>query len=673
MLGPSQTRLPEAGGYGGPGRAIGRDALRLLAGLFGAWADLRAEPTQRPRFVRRARQYQWRLRRVLERGQQCGCDKTANFCTALLKLWPALVDLRDRARASSRRTTRPSKRSARPCSGARAASARRAPPGNRFVERLLSVAATCKQHDRSLLAYLTAVCTAAQRGQPIPSLLPAPPTALHYLSRSGGVNAYKGSTTGSGPPNTQLLGMYRPNCAVTVGSPSDGPRAAERSRRTDRLDWRAPGAHVEPSDAGGHRSMASPQPTRLLTINVGSSSLKAVLYRVGPAETVEVRVAAERIGIPNSSLRVADAQGAVLLERSDALPGPRCRAGRVCSPGSGPQRLDDGLCAIGQRIVQGGSQYSAPTLITDTRARGSAVAGVRSTRSTCRRRSSVDRGAFGAPIRALPQVACFDTAFHRQMPRVAQMYALPRDLWDAGVRRYGFHGLSYEYILQELRALDGAAARRPRDRRPPGQRREHGRRAPRRRRRHDDGLHADRRPGDGHAHRRPRSGRAALPARSRGLDAAALSRLVNKQAGLLGVSGTQRRHAGPARARGDGSARRRGGRAVLLPGAEVPRRAGRRARRAGHAGLHRRASASTSRRDPRAHLRRPGATWACEIDAARNAAHAPIISSDASRVVVRVMPTDEDLMIARHTYRLIAEEGAACRPRMSSTSASPAR
>ncbi len=49
--------------------------------------------------------------------------------------------------------------------------------GNAFVTRLLSVAATCKQHDRSLLAYLTAVCTAAQRGQPIPSLLPAPPTA----------------------------------------------------------------------------------------------------------------------------------------------------------------------------------------------------------------------------------------------------------------------------------------------------------------------------------------------------------------------------------------------------------------------------------------------------------------------------------------------------------------
>ena len=75
---------------GGPGRAVGRDARRLLAGLFAAWPDLRADPAQRPQFIRRAHQYQWRLRRVLETDQQGGCDKTANFCTALLKLWAAL-------------------------------------------------------------------------------------------------------------------------------------------------------------------------------------------------------------------------------------------------------------------------------------------------------------------------------------------------------------------------------------------------------------------------------------------------------------------------------------------------------------------------------------------------------------------------------------------------------
>src|SRR4051812_21206550 len=163
--------------YGGPGRAIGRDALRLLAGLFGAWADLRADPTQRPRFVRRARHYQWRLRRVLERGQQCGCAKTANFCTALLKLWPALwtfvtVPGIEPTNNAAEQALRPAVLWRKGSFGTQCAA------GNRFVARLLSVAATCKQHDRSLLAYVTAVCTAAQRGQPLPSLLPAPPTVL---------------------------------------------------------------------------------------------------------------------------------------------------------------------------------------------------------------------------------------------------------------------------------------------------------------------------------------------------------------------------------------------------------------------------------------------------------------------------------------------------------------
>ena len=163
--------------YGGPGRAIGQDALRLLAGLFGAWADLRADPTQRPRFVRRARQYQWRFRRLLETGQQCGCDKTANFCTAVLKLWPALwtfvtVPGVEPTNNAAEQALRPAVLWRKGSFGTQSAA------GNRFVERLLSVAATCRQQDRSLLAYLIAVCTAVQTGHPIPSLLPAPPTPL---------------------------------------------------------------------------------------------------------------------------------------------------------------------------------------------------------------------------------------------------------------------------------------------------------------------------------------------------------------------------------------------------------------------------------------------------------------------------------------------------------------
>src|SRR5262249_33599180 len=193
--------------------------------------------------------------------------------------------------------------------------------------------------------------------------------------------------------------------------------------------------------------MASEQIVRLLTINVGSSSLKAVLHRLGPEEAVEVRAAAERIGIPDSRLRITDAQGTVLLLRTDALP-DHTVALEALFTWLRDQHLDEGLRAVGQRVVHGGSQYSAPTLITEP------------VLAALRPLVPLDTEHLPATLRVIegiqklyptvPQVACFDTAFHRQMPRVAQMYPLPRDLWDAGVARYGFHGLSYEYILQEL-------------------------------------------------------------------------------------------------------------------------------------------------------------------------------------------------------------------------------
>jgi acetate kinase len=399
--------------------------------------------------------------------------------------------------------------------------------------------------------------------------------------------------------------------------------------------------------------MASEQTTRLLTINVGSSSLKAALYRMAPAETVEIRAAAERIGIPNSRLRVADAQGATLLERSDALPDHAAALGALFA-WLHAQHLDEGLRAIGQRVVQGGSQYSAPTLITDE-----VLAVLRSLVSLDTEHLPQTLGVIEAVRRAypsLPQVACFDTAFHRQMPRVAQMYALPRDLWDAGVARYGFHGLSYEYVLQELRALDGAAA----DGRvivahlgngasmaavhhgvgvdttmgltPTG------------------GLVMGTRTGD------LDPGVLLYLLESRGLDAAALSRLVNKQAGLLGVSGSsadmqdllEREDVDPRAAEAVAlfcyQARKfLGALVAALGGLETL---------IFTAGIGQHSAAI------RARICAGLEYLGVQVDATRNAAHGSIISSDASRVVVRVMPTDEDLMIARHTFRLVAEGGA---------------
>jgi acetate kinase len=399
--------------------------------------------------------------------------------------------------------------------------------------------------------------------------------------------------------------------------------------------------------------MATQQTTRLLTINVGSSSLKAVLYRLDPAESVEVRVAAERIGIPNSRLRLTDAQGAVLLQRTDPLP-DHTTALEALFTWLRAQRLDEGLCAIGQRVVQGGSEYSAPTLIDDT-----VLAALRSlisldTEHLPQALSVIEWLQQAYP--ALPQVACFDTAFHRTMPRVAQMYALPRALWDAGVARYGFHGLSYEYILQELRALDGDAA----DGRvivahlgngasmaaahhgvgvdttmgltPTG------------------GLVMSTRSGD------LDPGVLLYLLESRGLDAAALSRLVNKEAGLLGVSGSsadmqdllEREAADP-----------RAAEAVALFCYQARKFVG--ALVAALGGLDTLVfTAGIGQHAPviRARICDGLQYLGLELDTARNAEHAPVISSDASRVVVRVMPTDEDLVIVRHTYRVIAEKGA---------------
>jgi acetate kinase len=392
--------------------------------------------------------------------------------------------------------------------------------------------------------------------------------------------------------------------------------------------------------------------SRLLTINVGSSSLKAVLYRLGPAATVEVRAAAERIGTPNSALRIADAQGAVLFSHMEALP-DHDAALNVLFTWLRAQRLDEGLRAIGQRVVHGGSQYSAPTLITDT-----VLAVLWSIVSldtehlphTLRVIESI-RNAHPT----LPQVACFDTAFHRQMPRVAQMFALPREFWDAGVARYGFHGLSYEYILQELQRLDTAAA----DGRVIVAHLGHG--ASMAAVHHGvgidttmgltptGGLVMSTRTGD------LDPGVLLYLLGSRGLDAAALTRLVNKESGLLGVSGSSDdMQALLAHEATD----ERAAEAVALFCYQARKSLGALVAALGGldtlvftAGIGQHAAVIRERIcDGMEYL-------GMQLDPARNAVHAPIISSDVSRVVVRVIPTDEELMIARHTYRVIAAEG----------------
>ena len=168
----------------------------------------------------------------------------------------------------------------------------------------------------------------------------------------------------------------------------------------------------------------------------------------------------------------------------------------------------------------------------------------RSSRSSCRSRRCTSRTTWrrsascSSAAPELPQVACFDTAFHRTKPPLAQMFALPQELTDAGVRRYGFHGLSYEYIASALPRLDDARRAR-RDRRAASrQRRQHVRAA----------MRAAASPARWASPRSTACRWAPAAARidpgvilylmdERGMDARAIEKLIYTQSGLLGVSG----------------------------------------------------------------------------------------------------------------------------------------
>lgn len=196
----------------------------------------------------------------------------------------------------------------------------------------------------------------------------------------------------------------------------------------------------------------------ILAINAGSSSLKFQLFRIaadGPA--LHVRGALDGIGTrPRLHVRAAD--GTTLVERTfDAaevadLPAAIGEARHWL-------RTLDGLTlrAIGHRVVHGGPDFARPVLIDED---------VLARLASFEHLAPLHQPGNLVPIRlameidpGVPQVACFDTAFHRGHPPHAETYALPRDLHAQGIRRYGFHGLSYEYVAERLGTVAPEAAR----------------------------------------------------------------------------------------------------------------------------------------------------------------------------------------------------------------------
>jgi acetate kinase len=398
---------------------------------------------------------------------------------------------------------------------------------------------------------------------------------------------------------------------------------------------------------------------RILTFNCGSSTLKFELIKTSDEERSIARGVVDRIGGRGNAELVSESgertvRSVVATDHGEAAH----QAIRLLDSSD----LLGGLYAVGHRVVHGGARFSDPVLL-DARAEyaiqelaelaplhnGPALAAIRAIRE-----------ALGPEM---PQVATFDTAFHSRMPRVARLFALPRRLAEEGVLRFGFrfgfHGLSYEYVMGRLRALDPEAATgrviiahlgngasmvavrgavgvdTTMGFTPAG------------------GLVMGTRSGD------LDPGLLLYVLEEKGLSSPQLAQLVNKQAGLLGVSETSAdmrdllgREADDSRAAEAislfcyGAKKFLGALAAALGGLDALVFTG---------GIGEHAAPVRWR------ICEDLEFFGIQLDPDRNAEHASLISHDGARVTVRVIPTDENLMVARHTRRLVApttKEGA---------------
>ena len=196
-----------------------------------------------------------------------------------------------------------------------------------------------------------------------------------------------------------------------------------------------------------------PASPRILTINGGSSSIKFALFEAaGASPRRALDGSIERIGLANATFAV---KGSENFSRPLAVPNHTAAVNVLMDwleKRSGP----DALTAVGHRVVHGGPKYSEPQRITAEMV------------EELHRLSAFDpehlpeeillTEAFHRRFPDLPQVACFDTAFHHDLPQVARLLPIPRRYETQGVRRYGFHGLSYAFLIGELARLAGSQA-----------------------------------------------------------------------------------------------------------------------------------------------------------------------------------------------------------------------
>jgi acetate kinase len=389
----------------------------------------------------------------------------------------------------------------------------------------------------------------------------------------------------------------------------------------------------------------------IAVVNAGSSSLKFSLFVMRAGDlALEVRGEIEDLYMAPRFV-AKDPAGRTVAERSWGGGAKLGHDGALEHlRGFLRDRLaDDRLVGVGHRVVHGGLEYAEPVRV-DARVLAALerlipLAPLHQPHNLSPIAALLER----AP--ELPQIACFDTSVHRTNPDLAQRYALPEELHGAGVRRYGFHGLSYEYIASALPRVDAAAAAGK-----------------------TIALHL----GNGSSMCAMESGRSVastmgftavdgLPMGTRcgaidpgvilylmevrRLDIRAMERLIYNESGLLGMSGISS-DMRALLASADPRARL----AIDVYVYRIGRELGSLAAALGGldavvftAGIGENAASIRER------VCRDGAWLGIALDPAANAAGGPRISAPGSRVSAWVIPTDEELMIGRHTRRLLPD------------------
>ena len=389
----------------------------------------------------------------------------------------------------------------------------------------------------------------------------------------------------------------------------------------------------------------------ILVLNAGSSSLKFSVFVCRGAE-LELWLRGQAEGLYTSPRFAAkDAAGKAVSERIWKEGESVGHEGAISHliDFLRSSRGDNRLVAVGHRVVHGGVDFSEPTRVTSE-----LVKALEKLIPLAPLHQPHNLG----PIRyvlqqmpALPQVACFDTAFHRVQPELAQAFALPREITERGVRRYGFHGLSYEYIASALPGVDSKAAA---------------------------GKVVVAHLGNGASMCAIQSGRSVastmgftavdgLPMGTRcgsidpgvmlylmdelKMDARSIEKLIYQQSGLLGVSGVS----SDMRALLSSDAPR-AKLAVDLFVYRIGRELGSLAAALGGLDALVFTGGIGEHAVPIRERVVQGASWlGLQLDSKANAAGGPRVSSSGSRVPAYVIPTNEELMIARHTRRLIVD------------------